>query len=52
MIIVVFDVGGTLPNTDLSRDFMGLVVDGSLGLGTDYSEFRPHRFAHNENDFA
>ena len=25
-IIIAFDVGRTLPNTDLSRDFMGLVV--------------------------
>ena len=23
-----------LPNTDLSQDFMGLVVDGSMDLGT------------------
>ena len=27
--LIAFDVGRTLPNTDLSRDFMGLVV-GSL----------------------
>ena len=26
--VIAFDVGRTLPNTDLSRDFMGLVVDG------------------------
>ena len=32
--IIAFDVGRTLPNTDLSRDFMGLVVDGSMDLGT------------------
>ena len=25
-IVIAFDVGRTLPNTDLSRDFMGLVV--------------------------
>ena len=31
--IIAFDVGRTLPNTDLSRDFMGLVVDGSMDLG-------------------
>ena len=31
---IAFDVGRTLPNTDLSRDFMGLVVDGSMDLGT------------------
>ena len=34
IIIIAFDVGRTLPNTDLSRDFMGLVVDGSMDLGT------------------
>ena len=28
------DVGRMLPNTDLSRDFMGVVVDGSMDLGT------------------
>ena len=28
-LIFAFDVGRTLPNTDLSRDFMELVVDGS-----------------------
>ena len=33
-IFFAFDVGSTLPNTDLSRDFMGLVVDGSMDLGT------------------
>ena len=32
--IIAFDLGRTLPNTDLSRDFMGLVVDGSIDLGT------------------
>ena len=32
--LIEFDVGRTLPNTDLSRDFMGLVVDGSMDLGT------------------
>ena len=32
--LIAFDVGRTLPNTDLSRDFMGLVVDGSMDLGT------------------
>ena len=26
LISIAFDVGRTLPNTDLSRDFMGLVV--------------------------
>ena len=26
--------GRTLPNTDLSRDFIGLVMDGSMDLGT------------------
>ena len=31
--VISFDVGRTLPNTDLTRDFMGLVVDGSMGLG-------------------
>ena len=31
---IAFDVGRTLANTDLSRDFMGLVVDGSMDLGT------------------
>ena len=34
MNLVTFDVGRTLPNTDLSRDFMGLVADGSMDLGT------------------
>ena len=33
-ILIAFDVGRTLPNTDLSQDFMGLVVDGSMDLGT------------------
>ena len=33
-IFIAFDVGRTLPNADLSRDFMGLVVDGSMDLGT------------------
>ena len=32
--IIAFDVGRTLPNMDLSRDFMELVVDGSMDLGT------------------
>ena len=32
--IIAFDVGRTLPNTDLSRDFMGLVVGRSVDLGT------------------
>ena len=31
---IAFDVGRTLPNTDLSRDFMGLVVGRSVDLGT------------------
>ena len=39
MIIVVFDVGRTLPNKDLSRDFMELVVDGSMGLGRIIASF-------------
>ena len=31
---MAFDVGRTLRNTDLSRDFMELVViDGSVGVG-------------------
>ena len=30
--IITFDVGRTLSNMDLSRDFMGLVVDGSMDL--------------------
>ena len=30
----MFHVGGTLPNTDLSLDFMGLVMDGLMDLGT------------------
>ena len=34
IIIIAFDVRITLPNTDLSQDFMGLVVDGSMDLGT------------------
>ena len=34
LFFIAFDVGRTLPNTDLSRDFMGLVVDGSMDLGT------------------
>ena len=34
LILIAFDVGRTLPNTELSRDFMGLVVDGSMDLGT------------------
>ena len=29
---IAFDVGRMLPNTDLSRDFMGLVVDGSMDI--------------------
>ena len=33
-LLITFDVGRMLPNTDLSRDFMGLVVDGSMDLGT------------------
>ena len=32
--IIAFDVGRTLPNTDLSRYFIGLVMDGSMDLGT------------------
>ena len=32
--VIAFDVGKPLPNMDLSRDFMGLVVDGSMDLGT------------------
>ena len=39
---IAFDVGRTLPNTDLSRDFMGLVVDGSMDLGTHI--WHPRRF--------
>ena len=31
-ILIAFDVGRTLPNTDLSRDFMGLVM-GQWFLG-------------------
>lgn len=31
IIIIAFDVGRTLPNTDLSRDFMELVVDRWVG---------------------
>ena len=34
MTVVAFDVGRMLPNTDLSQDFMGLVVDGLMDLGT------------------
>ena len=34
LLLIAFDVGRTLPNTDLSRDFMGLVMDGSMDLGT------------------
>ena len=33
LIIIVFDVGRTFPNTELSRDFIGLVVDGSMDPG-------------------
>ena len=32
--IIAFGVGRTLPNTDLSRDVMGLVVGRSVDLGT------------------
>ena len=32
--LIAFNVRRTLPNTDLSRDFMGLLVDGSMDLGT------------------
>ena len=32
-IIIAFDIGRMLPNIDLSRDFMELVVDGLVDLG-------------------
>ena len=32
-MFIAFNVGRTLPNMDLSQDFMGLVVDGSMDLG-------------------
>ena len=41
-LFIAFDVGRTLPNTDLNQDFMGLVVDGSMDLGTHI--WIPHRF--------
>ena len=34
LYFTAFDKGRMLPNTDLSRDFMGLVVDGLMDLGT------------------
>ena len=33
-MLIAFDVGRTLLNMALSQDFMGLVVDGSMDLGT------------------
>ena len=33
-MIIAFDVGRMLPNTDVSQDFMGLVVGQSVDLGT------------------
>ena len=33
IIVIAFDIGRTLPNMDLSRDFMRLVVGRSVDLG-------------------
>ena len=43
-IFIAFDVGRTLPNTDLSRDFMGLVVDGSMDLAGTHILHPPQIF--------
>ena len=32
--LIAFNVGRTLPNTDLSQDFMGLVMNESMDLAS------------------
>ena len=42
-IFIAFDIGRMLTNMDLSRDFMGIVMDGLMDLGTHIGH-PPHIF--------
>ena len=44
-VVIAFDVARTLHNTDLIRDFMGLVVDGSMKSWDAHLASPAHFFA-------